>query len=148
MLGLYFIGQFFTSEPDEVTSSVDWEPAAQSARGAAKYEVLAPEKLEDGWRATLARYDPTTERWRLGLLDKDDEYLGLEQSKESATTLLERIADGSEPLGSAKVLDRVWSVYVGPGDRITYVHEADDVNTVITGTVEQPELESYISSLR
>lgn len=147
VLALYGIGQFFTSTPDEPTRSVEWKPAVESARRTADYPVLAPDALPDGWRATSARYVPKTERWTLGLLDRDEEYLGIEQSRSSVKTVLERVASGSEPAGSASVLSRVWSVHAGPGDRITYASRVDGVTTVVTGTVEQAELERYIGSL-
>lgn len=147
VLALYGIGRFFTSEPEQVTASVDWKPAAESAQKAADYAVLAPDELPDGWHATSARYDPATGRWKLGILDGDDKYLGIDQSTESAKTVLKRLADGSEPAGSAKVGDRVWSVNAGPGDRITYVNDDDGVTSAVTGTVEQAELESYIATL-
>lgn len=147
VLALYGLGQFFTSEPDQVTASVDWKPAAESARTSADYTVLAPDELPDGWRATSARYDPATGRWKLGILDDDDEYLGVEQSTDSMKSVLKRLADGSEPAGSAKVGDRVWSVHAGPGDRITYLAEIDGVTSAVTGTVEQADLEDYIVTL-
>ncbi len=117
VLALYGLGQFFTSTPDQVTASVDWKPAAESAQRSADYTVLAPDELPDGWHATSERYDPTTGRW------------------------------GSEPAGSAKVGDRVWSVNTGPDDRITYVNDDGGITSAVTGTVEQDELEAYIDSL-
>lgn len=147
VLALYGLGQFFTSTPDQVTASVDWKPAAESAQRSADYTVLAPDELPDGWHATSARYDPTTGRWKLGILDGDEEYLGIDQSTDSVKAVLKRLADGSEPAGSAKVGDRVWSVNTGPDDRITYVNDDGGITSAVTGTVEQDELEAYIDSL-
>lgn len=148
VLALYGFGQFFTSTPDEPTRSVEWKPAVESARRSADYPVLAPDALPKGWRATSARFEPSTGRWTLGVLDDEDEYLGIEQSTASVKSVLARLADGSTAAGSAQVLDRVWAVNAGPDDRITYTSRVDGVTTAITGTVEQADLEAYLSSLR
>ncbi|HWV27107.1 MAG TPA: DUF4245 domain-containing protein [Aeromicrobium sp.] len=148
VLALYGVGQLLTSEPENVTRPVDWAPVATDAREMADYQVLAPDELPEGWVATSARFDPSTQRWRLFILGPDDRFIGLEQSSESEQTLLDSVAEDSEPLGSAKVLDRVWSVHVGPAERITYLTSSEDITTMVTGTVDQGELETYIDSLR
>ena len=148
VVALYGIGQFFYSGPDQPVRSVDWKPAAESAARNADYPVLAPKSLPEGWNATSARYTPETGRWVLGVLTKNEDYLGVEQTTSSVRSVLERVAEGSEPAGSAQVRDRVWAINAGPGDRITYSSRVDGITTVITGTVDQPALEDYIESLQ
>lgn len=147
VLALYGVGQFFTRTPEQPTRSVDWQPAVESARRSADYPVLAPPSLPDGWRATSARYVPSSGTWTLGVLTDDEEYLGVEQSTASVTSIVDRVADGGEAAGSAQVADRVWSVTAGPDDRITYASRVDGVTTVVTGTTEQRDLEAYIGTL-
>ena len=148
VLALFGIGQFLSSTPDQPARSVDWKPAAQSASRGADYPIMAPASLPAGWRATSARYTRETSRWVLGVLTDKDDYLGIEQTTESVRSVLDRVAEGSEPAGSAKVRDRVWAVNAGPNDKITYSSRVDGISTVITGTVDQSDLEAYIASLK
>lgn len=151
LLVLFGIGRFFTDNPEDPVSSVDYERTLQQIRTTTDIDVLAPESLPEGWRATSARFEPGATdadgTWHLGVITDDDEYLGLEQSSLSVKRAAERWAADSEEAGSAQVAGQVWSVRAGPRDRTTYVVRNGDRTTLVTGTVPPEEIEDYISSL-
>lgn len=147
VVAFWGVGQFFTDEPDVAAREVDYVPIVESARRQADFPVLAPPSLPDGWKATSARLE-SDGRWTLSVLDSDEEYLGIDQSANGVASVVERLAEGSEPAGSAPVAGRVWQVHAGPGDRITYVVREDDITTAVTGTTSQADLENYIESLK
>jgi hypothetical protein len=151
ILGLFAFGKLFTSTPEEATSTVDYLGVREQAQAATDLPLLAPEQLPAGWRATSARFEPgpdgTGGSWHLGVLTSDEEYLGLEQTPVALDEAADRWAEDSEEAGSSDVAGRVWSVRAGPGDRIAYLTRTGDRTIVVTGTVAQDELESYITSL-
>lgn len=151
LLGLFGIGKFFTDNPDDPVSAVDYERTLNEVRSTTDIDVLAPTTLPEGWSATSARFEPGSTdadgTWHLGVITDDEEYLGLEQSSLSVKRAAERWAADSEEAGSAQVAGQVWSVRAGPRDRTTYVARDGDRTTLVTGTVSPAEIEDYISSL-
>lgn len=146
ILALWGIGKFFTSGSDEpVVKTVDFAQVVSQARPAAKFELLAPKTLPEGWRATSARFTPTS--WHLGVMTADGEYLGIEQLKVSADLAVDRFTEGSKSAGTAEVDGLTWSVRKGPKKYWTYVREADGMTVLVNGTTSRAELERYISSL-
>lgn len=147
ILALWGFGQFFTRTPDQPTRSIDYAKTVRDVRAAADYPVLAPPSLPDGWRATSARYNRGNQGWHLGVLSDDDEYVGLEQSKDTVKESLDDFAPGGEGAGSAQVAGTVWQVSVSEDDRLTYVSEKDGVTTLVTTSGDQALLEAYVESL-
>lgn len=148
VLAIWGFGRFFTSTPKEPTSSVDYAQAARQVAdaGAVPFEVLAPPVLPQGWRATSARLDD--DRWHLGLVTSDDQYVGLEQAQQPAAALLPSFAPGSKPVGTATIAGQEWSERRASDGDITFVRTADGLTTLVTGSVRRAELEAYVASLR
>ena len=150
ILALFALGRLFTVTPDEPTQSVDYRSAVESSRTVADFELLAPDSLPEGWRATSVRFEPDS--WHLGVLTDEDDYVGLEQVTADTGRAIERFANGSRDEGTTVVEGETWSLRTGPRDDLTYVRRdsaASDggMTIVVTGSAPRVVMERYISSL-
>lgn len=145
VLAIYGFGRFSTQEPETPTRSVDYATIVDQVRPVADFEVLAPDKLPEGWRANKANLD--IEGWHLGIVTDDDEYIGLDQAKLRVERAVERFADGSKADGAVEIDGQEWTVRTGPRDRTTYVRRDGDATTVVIGSASRSVIERYISSL-
>jgi uncharacterized protein DUF4245 len=145
LVTLFGVGKLLTVTPDEPTHPVDYRSAVESSRKVADFDLLAPTKLPQGWRATSVRFDP--DAWHLGVLTADDDYVGLEQVRTGEKRAIERFAEGSRADGSATIDGVTWSRRSGPGDDTTYVRREGDMTIVVTGTAPRDDIERYVSSL-
>lgn len=131
---------------------VDYEPVLQVARDEFGYPVLAPEPVPDGWRATSVDLDQSGagDRWRLGLLTEDEQFIGLEQADgEIETYRRDRLA-GFSPDGESQVDGQSWERMVEEDrtpDRVL-VRVDDGALTIVRGTVSYEALEDFTASLR
>ena len=150
ILVLFAVGRLLTVTPDEPTRAVDYREAVESSRTVADFDVLAPDSLPGGWRATSVRFEENS--WHLGVVTDEDEYVGLEQVQAGVQRSIEQFAEGSRADGEAVVGGETWSVRTGPRDDRTYVRRDSagsegDMTIVVTGTAPREEMERYISSL-
>ncbi len=143
VLGLFGIGKLVTVTPDTPTRSVDYRGAVDSARDALGHDVLAPDRLPDGWRATSARV--RADAWTLGVVTPDDEFVGLYQGRDRKN-LLERYAHG---VGRGAVeLDGVrWAERRGDRDETILTRTVDGSVAIVSGTAPRREVLDYASSL-
>ena len=145
-----FVGyQTWVREEPDPAPPVDYVTAAEAAREAAPFEVLAPAELPEGWRATSVRYQSGAQaHWHLGVLTAEDEYVGLEQILGDVDDAVQTFAPGTSPVGSATIDGRRWEVRTDPErGETTLVRQDGEVSTVVTGTVSEPVLVDYIGSL-
>ncbi len=145
ILVLFAVGRLLTVTPDEPTRAVDYRSAAESSRTVADFELLAPEELPKGWRATSVRFEDDS--WHLGVLTADDDYVGLEQVAASPSRAVERFANDSRASGQTVVDGESWSLRTGPRDDLTFVRRDGDMSIVVTGSAPRPVMERYIASL-
>jgi len=147
---LAFVGyqNLVQQEPDPAPP-VNYLTAAEAARDAAPFDVLAPAALPAGWRATSVRYRPGAEaHWHLGVLTAEKEYVGLEQIVDDIDDATAAFAPGTSPVGDVTIDGRRWQVRTDPGrGETTLVRQDGAVSTVVTGTVSQAVLVDYIGSL-
>ena len=88
------------TQPDNRVVEVDWRATATYARKEAEFDLLAPRRLPEGWRATSARFGAGDARmWHLGLLTDEGRYVGLEQAPDSPDTMVEQHVDGANLSG-------------------------------------------------
>lgn len=149
---IWGISQFLHSgDPDEPqVRTVDYASTVQAARQAADYEVLAPESLPDGWRATSADLDRSDGHVALhvGFLDQNRKYVGLEQSDGSMDDLL---PDDFADLRTADTLTidgRRWTVRLGDGIDSALVHEGPRSTVVVIGSADVGQLIAFARTLR
>jgi hypothetical protein len=146
ILALWGIGRLFTTTPDNPAPAIDYAQVVSQARPAADFKLLAPDRLPSGWKATSARFEPSS--WHLGVLTKDKDYIGLEQVKVSVDRAVDRFAEDSKAAGEAEVSGATWTVRTGPkGDDITYVRREDGLTTLVTGNAPRAVVEDYVASL-
>jgi len=147
---LAFVGyQNLAGADPDPAPPLDYVAAADAAREAAPFDVLAPTALPQGWRATSVRYQAGAEaHWHLGVLTAQDEYVGLEQIADDVEDAVAAFAPGTSPVGSATIDGVRWEVRTDP-DRgeTTLVRHNGEVSTVVTGTASQPVMVDYIEGL-
>ena len=145
VLILFFLGRLFTVTPDEPTRSIDYRSAVESSRTVADFELLAPDSLPEGWRATSVRFEPDS--WHLGVLTDEGDYIGLEQVTADTARAIERFAEGSRDSGTTVVKGETWTLRSGPRDDLNYVRRSGGMTIVVTGSAPRVVMERYISSL-
>jgi Protein of unknown function (DUF4245) len=128
--------QFLESDPETPVRRVDYTSELRDARSRAEYEVLAPQGLPAGWRATSA--DVTTSGqsldWHLGFVSPDDAYVGLEQSDDQLPTGVRRVYEDREPDNTLQISGRRWDVYAPNGADTVLVNVDGDVSTAVVST--------------
>lgn len=145
LVGVFAVGKLVTVTPDRPERQVELADAVAGARAAAKFDVIAPRGLPNGWIANSARFGP--EAWHLGVLTPEDEYIGLEQSTTSAKGIVEDFAPKSRPVGEARLAGEVWQVRTeADGDRV-YLRDVGETSVLVIGSASRAELERYVSSL-
>ena len=145
LLGAVLVGQLVTVTPDRPETRVDLSDAVTGATATARFDVIAPPALPDGWIATSARFTP--DAWHLGVLTADDRYIGLEQTTTSVKTIIDDFAPKSRAVGDVQLAGEAWQVRTeSDGDRV-YVRDVGDTSVLVVGSARRTEVERYISSL-
>lgn len=139
------------SEP-RLPDPVEYRPALEAARAEYDYQVLAPEPVPDGWRATSVEFgqEGGGDRWRLGFLTADEQFVGMEQSDgEIESFRTDRLA-GFTPDGESTVRGDTWGRFVEDDDIAdrALVRTVDGAVTIVVGTVSYERLEEFAAVLR
>jgi hypothetical protein len=137
-------------EPASPVRSVDYLEPARYARGQADFELLAPARIDDGWKATNVRFrngrDPS---WHLSFLTAEGRYVGLEQADQSARTMVEDFVDEEAEQGEDVVIDgKTWESWSDSGGDTALVREGDDITTLVVGTASPELLQRFVRTLR
>ncbi|MGC0419236.1 DUF4245 domain-containing protein [Embleya sp. AB8] len=137
------------SEGDPVRR-VAYEPSFRQAARYAPYQLLAPQGLEQRWRATSVDYqgqDPNATKWHIGFINPNDKYAALEQSNGFTDELVRDKGKRGELVGNRDVSGEQWKAYEGPKYRsLVRVHEG--VTTMVTGNATFEDLTVLAVSLR
>jgi Protein of unknown function (DUF4245) len=139
------------NDPANPVRAIDFASDVEFAREQAGFELLAPERLPEGWRATTARYVPgATERWHLGMLTEGGRYVGLEQSTASTESMVEDHVDESATRGrSVSVAGAEWTTWRDDGGDLALVREDAGTTTLVVGhEVDSGVLAEFAASLR
>ena len=139
------------NDPASPVRAIDYVSDVEFAREQAGFEVLAPRRLPEGWRATTARYVPgADEHWHLGMLTEDDRYVGLEQSTASAEAMVDDHVDESATRGAAvSVAGAEWTTWRDDGGDLALVREDAGTTTLVVGHEVDPDvLANFVASLR
>lgn len=142
---------YLAGRPDPVVREVQYTDALALARQSASYDVLAPQPLPDGWRATSARArtegDATT--WHLGLVTAAGSYAAVEQSDGERRDFVDRFAAEARPGGTSTVDGTTWRRLAdGSPEERALVRTVDGVTSLVVGSAGWDELEELAASLR
>lgn len=135
----------------EPVPEFDYAEAVDGARQQVPYELVAPDELPDGWRATSARVRPTPDGtvWSLGLVTGGGDFVGLEQSDaEPSRVERDQLAD-YEPDGTTTVDGVEWERWVELArnpDRALR-RDLDGTTVVVVGTSRYEVIEGFVGRL-
>ncbi|MCX2969109.1 MULTISPECIES: DUF4245 domain-containing protein [Streptomyces] len=133
---VYLFGVPHDEDQDPVRE-IDYRAELLTAERAAPYPLLAPEGLDERWRATSVYYRGQSDLgavWHLGFHDPDVEYAAVEQSDGEPERFIADATRGAEATGATVDVDgAAWERYEGP-KYDALVRAADGHTSVVTGT--------------
>ncbi|MBW1602826.1 DUF4245 domain-containing protein [Streptomyces sp. JJ66] len=125
------------NDSGEGAKTVDYRAELLTADRAAPYPLLAPQGLEDPWRATSVHYRGQSDLgavWHLGFLDPDEEYAAVEQSDGEPKPFIAEVTHGAQATGKTVEVDgAAWDRYEGPKYNALVLPQ-ESHTTVVTGT--------------
>jgi hypothetical protein len=137
------------NDPADPVKAVDYRSPTRFAREEARFPLLAPRRLPEGWMATSVRFENGRDQtWHLGFLTDERRYVGLEQADESAGTMVEEFVGEDAEQGDDVTLEgATWETWTAPDDDRALVREQAAVTTLVVGSVPQQTLEDFIAAL-
>lgn len=128
---------------------VNYDVELATAKRAAAYPVLAPQRLGKDWKPTTVRFNGAEQdHWHLGFHSPDGKYVAVEQSTEKAPVFIDEVTRGAEETGRSQQIDGdTWTRYQGA----TYdalVRTDKGATTVITGSASFTELAEMAGALK
>jgi hypothetical protein len=150
--------------PDPIRE-VDVADAASIAASTESFDILVPEGLPDGWRATSARFTPGpvdgTGTWFNGWVSPDAQFAAVSQQDYSQRDFLRQYVAGSEQTSALPVGDEVWLVFsdnakaewtLVPESVVAAAETADEgvgqTAVIVTGTMPPEELARFAATLQ
>jgi hypothetical protein len=160
LIPLVVITIIFTNTPDDhPVKEVDWKPVLAKARAEAPFEVLAPENLPNGWRATRVTWVPQGKPylngeasprnlWQVGFLTPDDAFIDLNQGDARPREMVDQQSREGAADGSSVVGGKTWQRLISPDGRTrSLVLGSPDSTVVVTADLPYEALEAYASTL-
>ncbi|WP_157987704.1 DUF4245 domain-containing protein [Jiangella endophytica] len=142
-----------SDDEPRLPDAVDYQPALAVAREEYGYDVLAPEPVPDGWRATSIDFAQESggDRWKLGFLIGDGEqFIGLEQTDGEIQSYRDDRLAGFQPDGESTIDGDTWERLLEDDDRPdrALVRVDGGAITIVRGTVSYEGLEDFVRLLR
>ncbi len=139
-----WVGGLFRADTVVEPAAVDYAAIAATAQDAADFELAVPADLPDGWRATSARWHSGEQRWHLGLLTAEDEYVGLEQLSAGVSEARNAVAPGSTQAGSVMIAGRSWMRLVDEDTgAVTLLRDLRSSTLLVSGSAPEPALVGF-----
>lgn len=150
VVGLVYLQEANTGGPTNPVRPVDYRRTAAYARQQAGFDVVAPDRLPRGWRATSVTFVPQgRQRWHLGVLTAADKYVGLEQADSSVRSMVRTYVDPAASRGRSVTVDgRTWASWSDSGGDLAFVRRQGHTTTLVVGTASRAALLGYVRSLR
>jgi hypothetical protein len=160
LIPLVVITIIFTNTPKQhPVKEVDWKSVLATARKEAPFEVLAPESLPAGWRATQVTWVRQGQPylngqlsprnlWQIGFLTPNDVFIGLNQGDVRPQEMVDQQSrDGSRD-GSSVVAGQTWQRLISADGRTrSLVLQGPDATTIVSADLPYEALEAYASTL-
>ena len=160
LIPLVVITIIFTNTPnDHPVKEVDWKPVLAKAREEAPFEVLAPENLPSGWRATRVNWVPQGKPylngeasprnlWQIGFLTPDDAFVDLNQGDVRPQEMVDQQSRDGTAAGSSVVAGKTWQRLISTDGRTrSLVLTSPNSTVVVTADLPYEALEAYASTL-
>ena len=149
IVGFVVLRDLNRNDPQSPVTAVDYRQSVGYASEQAGFDVLAPETLPEGWKATSVGFTPDPSRWHLGVLTDQGRYVGLEQAASSEKSMVMTYVDPEPTRGKVVTIDgQTWRAWSDSGGDTALVRTQGEVTTLVVGTVEQDVLVDYVESLR
>ena len=149
IVGFVLLRDLNREVPDSPVEAVDYARTAAYAREQASFEVLAPDELPEGWKATTVGFVPDPSRWHLGVLTDQGNYVGLEQADSSVASMVSTYVDPEATHGKPVTIDgETWVSRSDSGGDTALVRREGEVTTLVVTTADEDVLVDYIESLR
>lgn len=142
---------FFSQVPDAPqVPAADWRPVVAQARGEARYPVLAPTNLPDGWKPVRARW--ADQRLELGWLSPDVVYHEVKQAPgERNASFVRDVTRGGRTDGTSTVAGRTWTRTVTGDERtrclVSTTGGAGASTTVVCADAPYQAVEAFAGTL-
>ncbi|HSV41546.1 MAG TPA: DUF4245 domain-containing protein [Nocardioidaceae bacterium] len=135
--------------PDPVRA-IDYSESLEFYRAEAEFPLLAPPSLPDGWKATSVSFKPARpQTWHLGVLTDEGRYIGLEQSRDTESTMVaEHVDPGATDTDPVTIAGERWNAYRDEGGDYALARRSGGITTLVVGTATEDELVAYVDSLR
>jgi len=140
-----------SSQPPNPVQTVDYAQEVPLAKKTATFDLVAPPRLPDGWRATTVSFvDTQPQHWHLGLLTDSGRYVGLEQGEEPVQAFVSRYVDkDAQRGGPVSVAGHPWGSWSDARGDLALVRRAGSTTTLVVGhDVRRSELVSFAAGLR
>ena len=135
--------------PGSPVKAVDYSRTAAYAEEQASFDVLAPDELPEGWKATTVEFVVDPARWHLGVLTDQGNYVGLEQADSSVESMVSTYVDPAANRGKPVTIEgQAWISWSDSGGDTALVRRAGHVTTLVVTTADEDVLVDYIESLR
>ncbi len=132
-------------------ATIDYRPSLAEARADAPFDVLAPEPVPPGWRATSAeagKHDADYV-WHLGFVVDDEEYAAVDQSTAATQSFIAGVTPAAEPGQPVEINGVRWqTLHEADGDDNALLLRGDESTTVVSGTVPEDALVGFAESLQ
>ena len=142
------------NEPTPV-ATVDYTVSMKAGRAEGKLQVLVPERLLSGWKATSATYDGGTKpAWHLGLLTDRGKYVGIEESEASIEDLAAEHVDADAERGKDVTIGgETWQTFTDAGGDYAVARSLKEggrtvESWIVVGTAPEQEIRDFAGSLK
>lgn len=111
--GFVIFREAFRDNKTVPTKAVDHQIWLDRGRADGRLLMVGPSAVPAGWTVTSASYD-ATERpvWRMGMLTKEDTFVGMVESLDSLDPLLQKHVQGNaQSVGTKSIGGRDWKAF-------------------------------------
>lgn len=149
-----FRGLFRENKPTPVRT-VDYARSLDFGREEGRLAMLAPDRLPRGWRATSASYtrDPSP-AWHLGVLTDQEEYVGLEEGRDSPAEMARQHVDvDARRDGTVRIAGERWQVWRDSGGDYAVIRSLPGPERVretvlVVGSAPEQQVRAFAARLR
>lgn len=139
---------WFNSDTPDPAPAIDFAPAQTQARSM-DIVAPAPDPMPKGWKATSVTFRQSPNRWHLGILTAEKEYVGIETSDNTdQPSLAAKALDGDPVKGSTRQLgSSTWQVWAAGKNEHGLTTQIGNVIVFVGGSAPMTTLVGVASTL-